>query len=90
MIYEDLQKKTYPSLHSKIYTPPAQIEQTLYTQPGITYAQITNQNSRTPTNIEQDSHIIQSHQQTSVIQELTFKPRNFEAVVARDGLSLFK
>jgi hypothetical protein len=54
------------------------------------YAQITNQNSYAPTNIEQESHIIQFHQQTIVIQELTFKCRTFEAVVAQDGQSLFK
>jgi hypothetical protein len=34
-VYEDLQKKTYPSLRLEIYTPPTHIEQTLYTQPHI-------------------------------------------------------
>jgi hypothetical protein len=51
----------------KIYTPPAQ---TLYTQPGVTYAQITKQNYYVSANTEQDPHIFQSHQQTSDIQEL--------------------
>jgi hypothetical protein len=62
--------ETYPPLHLKIYTPPPQIKQTSYIQPGVTYAQITKQNSYTPTNIEQEPHINQSHQQTSDIQEL--------------------
>jgi hypothetical protein len=53
----------------KIYTQ-AQIKQTLYTQPGVTYAQITKQNSYTPTTIEKEPHINQSHQQTSDIQDL--------------------
>jgi hypothetical protein len=70
MVYKDLQKKTYPPLHLKQYTSPAQIKQTLHTQPGVTYAQITKQNSYAATNIEQDQHINQSHQQTSDIQDL--------------------
>jgi hypothetical protein len=41
-VYEDLQKKTYPPLCLKQYTPP---------QPGVTYAQITKQNSYAPTYI---------------------------------------
>jgi hypothetical protein len=53
----------------KIYTPPAQIKQTLDTQPGVTYSQIIKQNSFPPTNIEQEPHIKQSRQQTSDIQE---------------------
>jgi hypothetical protein len=40
----------------KQYTPPAQIKQTLYPQAGVTYPQITKQNSYPPTNIEQDQH----------------------------------
>jgi hypothetical protein len=38
---------------------------------GVTYAQITRQNSYTATNIEQDPHINQPLQQTSNIQDLT-------------------
>jgi hypothetical protein len=53
-------------LHLKQYTP-AQIKQALHTQPGITYAQITKQNSYAATNIEQDQHINQPLQQTSDI-----------------------
>jgi hypothetical protein len=52
-VYKDLQKKTQPPLHLEQYTPPAQIKQTLYTQPGVTYAQITKQNSYAPINVEQ-------------------------------------
>jgi hypothetical protein len=51
----------------KQYTPHAQ---TLHTLPGVTYAQITKQNSYAATNIEQDQHIHQPHQQTSDIQDL--------------------
>jgi hypothetical protein len=54
----------------KQYTPPEQIKQTLHTQSGVTYAQITKQNSYAATNIEQDQHINQPLQQTSDIQEL--------------------
>jgi hypothetical protein len=54
----------------KQYTPSAQIKQTLHTQPGVTYAQITKQNSYAATNIEQGQHISQPHQQTSNIQDL--------------------
>jgi hypothetical protein len=64
-VYKDLQKETYPLLRLKQRTPPAQIKQTLHTQPGVTYARITKQNSYTVTNIEYDQHINQSHQQTS-------------------------
>jgi hypothetical protein len=76
MVYKDLQKKTYPPLRPKIYTPPAQLKQTIYTQPGVSYAQVTKQSSYTPTPIEnvQNVHNVQytnqHHQQTSDIQEL--------------------
>jgi hypothetical protein len=54
----------------KQYAPPAQIKQTLHTQPGVTYAQISKQNSYAATNIEQEPHINQPLQQTSDIQDL--------------------
>jgi hypothetical protein len=41
-----------------------------YIQPGVTYAQITKQNSYAPTNIKQEPHMNQLHQQTSDIQYL--------------------
>jgi hypothetical protein len=69
-VYKDLQKKIYPPFSLKQYTPSVQINQTLYTLPGVTYAQITKQNSYAPTNIEQEPHIHQFHRQTSDIQEL--------------------
>jgi uncharacterized membrane protein (DUF485 family) len=68
-VYKDLQKKTYPPLHLKQYTP-AQIKQTLHTQPGVTHVQITKHNSYAATNIEQNQHINQPHQQTSNYQDL--------------------
>jgi hypothetical protein len=40
----------------KQYTPCTQIKQTLHTQPGVTYAQVTKQTSYAATNIEQDQH----------------------------------
>jgi hypothetical protein len=70
VVYKDLQKKLYQPLCSKIHTPPAQIKQTLCTQPGVSYAQVTKQKSNAPKNIEQEQHTNQSHKQTSCIQEL--------------------
>jgi hypothetical protein len=64
-----LQKTTFAPLRLKIYTPLAQIKQTLHTQPGVTYAQITKQNSYAPTNTEQEPYMNQSHQQTSDTKE---------------------
>jgi hypothetical protein len=64
-VYKDPQEKTCPPLCLKQYTLPAQIKQTLRTQPGVTYAPITKQNSYAATNIEQDPHIKTPHQQTS-------------------------
>jgi hypothetical protein len=43
---------------------------TLYTQPGVTYAQITKQNSYAPTSKNQDPNINQPHQQINDIQDL--------------------
>jgi hypothetical protein len=40
-VYKDLQRKTYPPRRRKQYTHPAVIQQTLHTQPGVSYAQIT-------------------------------------------------
>jgi hypothetical protein len=62
-------KEKYPPLCLKQYTP-AQIKQALHTQPGVTHAQITKQNSYAATSIEQDQHINQPLQQTSNIQDL--------------------
>jgi hypothetical protein len=53
-----------------IYTPPAQIKETLRIQPEVSYAQVTKQEFHAPTNIEQEPHIKQSHRQTSEMQEL--------------------
>jgi hypothetical protein len=41
-VYKDLQRKTYSPLRLKQYTPPALIQLTLHTQPGVSYAQITS------------------------------------------------
>jgi hypothetical protein len=49
----------------KPYTPPAQIKQTLRTQPGVTHAQIAKQNADAATNIERDQHIDHLLQHTS-------------------------
>jgi hypothetical protein len=43
-VYKDLRRKTYPSHHLKQYTPPALIQETLHTQPGVSYAHITSKN----------------------------------------------
>jgi hypothetical protein len=55
MVYKDVQKKADPPLRPKIYTPPAQIK-TTYIQPGITYAQITKQNSYPPPQTQRKNH----------------------------------
>jgi hypothetical protein len=65
MVCKDLQKKTYPLLPPKIYTPPA-LQQAVNTQPGITYAQVTK-NSYIRTQIENIQYTNQSHQQNSNI-----------------------
>jgi membrane-associated HD superfamily phosphohydrolase len=71
-VSKDLQKKTYPFLRLKQYTPPAQIIHTIYTQPEVTYAQITKQNSYAPTNVEQDPLTTQPNQETSDIQDIKY------------------
>jgi hypothetical protein len=62
--------KAYPPLGVKQYIPCAQVKCTLQTQPEITYAQITKQNSYTPINIEQEPHTNQCRHQTSDMQDL--------------------
>jgi hypothetical protein len=42
-VYEDLQKIIYPPVWLKQYTPLAQIKHILYTQPAVTYSQISKQ-----------------------------------------------
>jgi hypothetical protein len=69
-VYKEVRKKTYPPLRFNQYTPRAQIKHTLHTQPGVTCAQIIKQDSYAFTNIEQEPHTNQLHQQTSVIQGL--------------------
>jgi hypothetical protein len=61
-------KETIPT--SPFETVQSCTNQTLHTQRGATYAQITKQNSNDATNIEQDQHIHQPLQQTSYIQGL--------------------
>jgi hypothetical protein len=63
-------KENIPISRLKLYTPPAQIKQTLCTKPGVTYAQITKLNSYAPTNIEEEPHTNQSHQQINDMPEL--------------------
>jgi hypothetical protein len=63
-------------LLSQSYSSPEQIKQILYTQPGVTYAQISKQNSYACTNIEQEPHINQFHQRISDIQELKNMMKN--------------
>jgi PAX-interacting protein 1 len=69
-VYKDLQKKAYPPLRLKVYTPPAQIKQTLYTQPGITYAQKNPQKFLHSHKDRARATHNQSHQQTCDIKEL--------------------
>jgi hypothetical protein len=67
-VYKDLQKKTYRPLRR--YTLLPHKSNKLYTQPGVSYAQVTKQEFQATTNIEQEPHIKQSHQQTSDMKEL--------------------
>jgi hypothetical protein len=53
-----------------IFFSHPQIKQTLYTLPGVTYAQIAKQNFYAPTNIQQGPQTNQPHQQTREIQDL--------------------
>jgi hypothetical protein len=69
-VYKELQKKTYSPLRLKQHTPSSEIKETLHTQPGVTYAQITKQNSYAPTNIHQEPQTNQPYQQTSSMQDL--------------------
>jgi hypothetical protein len=59
-------KKTYPPLCPKICTRPAQLQETVNTQPGVIYAQATKI-SYTPAQIDDVQYINQSHQQNSDI-----------------------
>jgi hypothetical protein len=61
---ENIPTSPFETIHSSFTN-----QTNLNTQPGVTYAQITKQNSYAATNIEQDQHINQFHQQTRDIQE---------------------
>jgi hypothetical protein len=63
-------KKTYTALRPKQYTPPAPLQQTMHTQPGITYAQITKPNTCTPTPQDTAHLPTQSQQPLGDIQDL--------------------
>jgi hypothetical protein len=69
MVYKDLQEKAYPPLYPKFYIPPAQLQQNVNTQPGVTYAQAIK-TSYTPTQVDDVQYINQPHQQNSDIHEL--------------------
>jgi hypothetical protein len=78
-VYKDLQQKTFPPLRPKIYTPPPHLKQTLHTQSGVTYAQVTKHNSSAPppytddephTNISLPHHY---HHQASLNKAMTYK-----------------
>jgi hypothetical protein len=61
VLYTKSYKKLYAPLRVKKHTPPAQIKITPQTQPGITYAQVSKQNSYAPTDIGQEPHKNQSY-----------------------------
>jgi hypothetical protein len=65
-------KENYPPLRPKQYTPPAPLRQTLHTQPGITYAQITKPNTCTPTPQNTDHLHTQSQQPPGENHNLKF------------------
>lgn len=71
LVYKELQKKQFPALRPKQYTPPQQIRQFQQIQPGLTYASATHEQKQqvySPTNISQNPN--QPHQQSSDMQEL--------------------
>jgi hypothetical protein len=49
--YKNTPTSPFENIHS------SSTNQTLYTEPGVTYAQMNIQNSYGPTNIEQEPHI---------------------------------
>jgi hypothetical protein len=67
---KELQQKTYPSLRPKLYLPPAPLQRTLHTSPGITYAQIAKQNTPATSPSTQDPQPPQPLPQTSDMQDL--------------------
>jgi hypothetical protein len=69
-VYKDLQKKAHRPIRLKQYTFPTQIKHTLYTELGITHAQINKQNSYTPTNVMQEPLTNQPLQPTGDTQDL--------------------
>jgi hypothetical protein len=71
-VYKDLQKKPIHPLRPKQYTPPEPLRQTLHTQPGITYAQITKPNTCTPTPQDTDHLPTQSQQPSGENHNLKF------------------
>jgi hypothetical protein len=70
-VYKDLQKKTHPPLRLKQYTPPHTSNKPIHSTRSNTqvYAQVTKQISCSLTNVEQESHANQPHQQTSEIKD---------------------
>jgi hypothetical protein len=62
--------KTYKRKHTTSPVETLHSSRTNQTQPGVTYAQITKQNFYSATNVEQEPHTTQPHQQTSEIQDL--------------------
>jgi hypothetical protein len=75
-VYQDLQKKTYPTLRTKQYSPPATIQKTTHTHPGVSYAQITSQNLPDTSNPAPVPPTNQPQQQTNGISELTALVKN--------------
>jgi hypothetical protein len=73
--------KIYPSLlfiplRPKQYFPPASIQKTIHTQPGVTYAQVTSQNLPDTTHPVPVSPPTKPQQQLSGITELTALVKN--------------
>jgi organic hydroperoxide reductase OsmC/OhrA len=70
---ENIPTSLFATIHSSC------TNQTLHTQPGVTYVQITKQNSCTATNTEQDPHKNQPRQQTNDTQDLRYDEKPFRA-----------
>lgn len=72
-VYKDLRNKTYQPLRQKHYTPPAPLQQTLHTSPGVTYAQVAKHSISNPVSPAQNvppAPTFTSHHPSNEIQDL--------------------
>jgi hypothetical protein len=76
------EKKIYPPLGPKIYTPPAQLQQTVNTQRGVSCVQATK-TSYTPTQIDDVQYINKPTSKTAaymILKKYFFIPVYLQSV----------